>query len=49
MKEKVDEKAVMRAVGEFKKGKLTQYQLEEKMRKLGVEYPSVILTQWELI
>ena len=47
--ERPSDKVIAKLIQEFKSGELSQYQMEEKMRKLGIEYPSVILMQWELI
>jgi hypothetical protein len=46
---KPTEKQIAKLIKDFQEGKLTQTEMEEKMRTHGIEYPSVILTQWELI
>ena len=46
---KPTEKQMAKLIKDFRDGKLTQAEMEEKMRAYGIEYPSVILTQWGLI
>ncbi len=43
------EAKIIQAIRDFQCGKLTEFKMEERLRKLGIEYPYTILTQWELI
>ena len=43
------EKQMAKLIKDFKEGKISRNKMEEKMREYGIEYPSVILAQWELI
>jgi hypothetical protein len=45
----VKEKKIVKLIQDYKNGKFTQPEMEDKMRKLGIENPQVILCQWELI
>jgi hypothetical protein len=47
--QKPTEKQMAKLIQDFKEGKLTRQEMEEKMREYGIEYPSVILSQWEVI
>jgi hypothetical protein len=46
---KVDEEAARKALDEFREGKITVLELERKLGEAGVEYPSVIVSQWGLV
>jgi hypothetical protein len=46
---KPTEKQMAKLIQDFKEGKISRQEMEDKMREYGIEYPSVILTQWEVI
>ena len=47
--DKPTDKEMTKLIKDFKEGKITRAEMEEKMRAYGIEYPSVILSQWELV